>query len=241
MCKVQSGPWRGLVVSALVLASSGASAEPVALDRVLAALPRLEAMAQLAVDDGTVPGLAIAVVHRDAVVHAKGFGLREVGRPDPVDADTVFQIASMSKPIASTVVAALVGRGTVRWDDRISELDLAFQLHDPYPSAEVTIRDLFAHRSGLPGDAGNELEAIGFGRAEVLHRLRLVPPASSFRADYSYSNAGLTAGAVAAVRPSGLSWEDASDALLFRPLGMTSTSSRHDDFLRRTKTRRAAF
>jgi len=226
--------WRGALSVALLLTASGAGAEPVARDKVLAALPRLEAMAQRAVSDGAVPGLAIAIVHQDEVVYAKGFGLREMGKPDVVDGETVFQIASMSKPISSTVVAALVSAGIVGWDGRIADLDPDFRLHDPYPSAEVTIRDLFAHRSGLPGGAGNDLEDIGFGRDAILRQLRLVPPASSFRAAYSYSNAGLTMGALAAARPTGKSWEDVAEERLFQPLGMTATSARHADFLGRT-------
>ncbi|TIN30067.1 MAG: beta-lactamase family protein, partial [Mesorhizobium sp.] len=66
--------------------------------------------------DGAVPGLAIGVVHDDKVIFLKGFGHREAGRPEPVDADTVFQIASLSKPISATVVAALVSDGVVSWD-----------------------------------------------------------------------------------------------------------------------------
>ena len=72
----------------------------------------------------------------------------------------------------------------------------------------MTLRDLFSHRSGLPGLAGNELELLGFDRDTILHRLRHVPPASSFRSKYSYSNFGLTAGGVAAARTIGMSWED---------------------------------
>ena len=74
-----------------------------------------------------MPGLAIAVVHDDEVVYLGGFGLREVGRPETVDADTVFQIASMSKPVSSTVVAKLVTEGVVAWDSRIAELEPALR------------------------------------------------------------------------------------------------------------------
>jgi hypothetical protein len=102
--------------------------------------------------------------------------VREAGKPEPVDADTVFQLASSSKPISSSVVAAIVNDGeTVTWDTRIADNDPSFQLFDAYPSQQVTIRDLFAHRSGLPGNAGNDLEALGYDRDTILHRLRLVP------------------------------------------------------------------
>jgi len=210
-----------------------ASAEPLTRERVIDALPKLEALAQAAVDGGGVPGLSIAVVYKDEVVFLAGFGVRQAGKPEAVDADTVFQIASLSKPISSTVVAALVGEGLLDWDSRVADLDPAFALKDAYPTQQLTVRDLFNHRSGLPGHAGDDLEDIGFGREEVMHRLRLVPPSSSFRAGYAYSNAGITAGALAAVRPTGKSWEDVAEERLYRPLGMTSTSSRYSDFVGR--------
>lgn len=203
-----------------------ALAQPVPRPAVEAALPRIEAMARDMVATGGVPGLAIAIVHDDALVYLHGFGLRKVGSPETVDGDTVFQIASMSKPLSATVVARLVGQRVLAWDSRIAELDPSFALHDPYVTTEVTVRDLFNHRSGLPGSAGNDLEAIGFDRPTVMHRLRLVPPSSSFRAGYSYSNAGLTAGALAAVRPTGKDWETVAEEQLFTPLGMASTSYR---------------
>lgn len=230
--------WRsrllGILCLLLGMVPMAARAQAISEDRMAAALRGLDDLARKTIETGGVPGLAIAVVHDDKVIYLKGFGRREAGKPDMVDPDTVFQLASVSKPISATVVAALVGEGLVDWDSRIANLDPGFQLHDPYPTAELTVRDLFNHRSGLPGSAGNDLEDIGFGRDEVLRRLRLVPPASSFRAGYSYSNAGLTEGAVAAAKPTGKSWETVAEEKLYRPLGMASTSSRHADFLART-------
>ncbi len=215
--------------------ASIAAAQDATEEKVNAALPKLEAYADGLVKNGEVPGLAVGVVYKDRIVYLWGFGVREegpdAGKREAVDYDTVFQIASLSKSVSSTVVAALVSRGKVAWDSRIADIDPGFRLSEAYPSAEVTVTDLFAHRSGLPGNAGNELEELGFPRNQILTRLRLVKPASSFRAGYSYSNFGLTEGAVAAARAAGLSWEDAAAQMLFEPLGMTSTSYRHDDFL----------
>ena len=227
----------GLTVLAAIALFAGvhtAAADPVPREKVMAAIPKLEALIKEVIAKGEVPGLSIAIVHQDEVVYLNGFGLREMGKPETVDPDTVFQLASLSKPISSTVVAALVSDGLVTWDSRVADLLPSFQLHDPYPTAQVTVRDLFAHRSGLPGDAGNDLEAIGFDRTEILHRLRFVPPSSSFRAGYSYSNMGITAGAVAAAAPSGKAWEAIAAEKLYDPLGMTATSSRHADFVSRT-------
>ena len=217
----------------LLLPPTVARAQTLTRDQITAALPALQAMARRAVDAGGVPGLAIAVVYNDETVYLEGFGLRDVGKPETVDADTVFQLASLSKPVSSSAVAALVSEGVVGWSSRIADLDPAFALYDPYPAAQVTVRDFFNHRSGLPGSGGDDLEDIGYGRDEVLHRLRLVPPSSSFRAGYSYSNFGFTEGAIAAAKPTGKSWEAVVEEKLFRPLGMTSSSARYVDFLAR--------
>ncbi len=228
--------YRGMMLLAFAVLTASlvpAYAEPLDRVRVIAALPKLEALAQRTIETGGVPGLSIAVVYKGEVVYLKGFGLREAGKPDLVDKDTVFQIASLSKPISSTIVAAVVSEGLVDWDTRIADLDPSFALKDAYPTQQLTVRDLFNHRSGLPGTAGDDLEDIGFGRDVVISRLRLVPASSSFRAGYAYSNAGIAAGAIAAVKPTGLSWEDAAEAKLYGPLGMTSTSSRYSDFVAR--------
>jgi CubicO group peptidase (beta-lactamase class C family) len=102
-----------LLAGTAPLAAHGQSVEHATKDKVLAALPALETMAQRIVDEDQVPGLSIAVVYRDEVVYLKGFGIREEGKDEAVDADTVFQLASLSKPLASTAVAALVGEGAV--------------------------------------------------------------------------------------------------------------------------------
>lgn len=216
------------------LLSTSVAAQPVTREKVLAALPGLKTLAEQTIAKGEVPGLSIAVVHGDEVVYLGGFGVRRSGASDKVDADTVFQLASLSKPISATVVATLVGDGHVSWDSRIRDIDPGFALHDPYPTAEVTIRDLFAHRSGLSGSVGNDIEELGYSQGEILQRLRLAKPAFSFRGGYAYSNFGLTEGAVAAARVSGKGWEEAAEDRLYKPLGMASTSSRYRDFVART-------
>src|SRR5947207_15879588 len=106
------------------------------------------------------------------MVYAKGFGVRDVNTKATVDADTVFQVASVSKSIGSTVVAALVGEGNITWDSKLSVLDPTFEMFDPWVTREITIRDMYAQRSGLPAHAGDLLEDLGFTCAEILHRLR---------------------------------------------------------------------
>ena len=102
-------------------------------DQVMRGVAALQGAAQAAIDQGEVPGLSVAIVWKDEVGYMGGFGVRVAGRPEKVDADTVFQLASCSKPISSTVVAALVSDGVLSWDSHIADLDPAFQLADAYP------------------------------------------------------------------------------------------------------------
>jgi CubicO group peptidase (beta-lactamase class C family) len=198
--------------------------------QVEAALPQLQKLAEDALQRSGIPGMAIAVVYMDEIIYLKGFGVREEGTPAAVGPDTVFQLASLSKPIAATVVAALVGDGVVAWDDPVTRHDPGFEMYDPWVTRQVTLRDMLAHRSGLPDHAGDLLEDIGYDRAEILRRLRCQKPDSSFRSHYAYTNFGFTEAAVAAAMASGKSWEDLSAERLYRPLGMTHASSRFADF-----------
>jgi CubicO group peptidase (beta-lactamase class C family) len=172
----------------------------------------------------------VGIVYQDKVVYLKGFGVRKAGEPAPVDTETVFQLASMSKAIASTVVAVLVSQHKVSWDDKIADIDPEFKLSDASVSAKVTIRDLMSHRSGLPTSAGDELETLGFSRPEILHQMRLIPLVGEFRKSYAYCNFGFTEGGIAAAKRAGEPWEALSDDLLFKPLGMKTTSYRWSDY-----------
>ena len=200
--------------------------------RVQRAIDALPGIIDDLLERSGVPGLAVAVVHGDEVRYAEGFGVREIGTDAEVTADTVFQIASVSKPLSATAVAAVIGDGEIGWDTRISELLPGFQFSDPVVTERATIADAFSHRTGLATGAGDDLEDLGFDQATILERLRL-QPLDAFRASYHYSNFGLTVGAEAVAASQGQEWADLVAERVFEPLGMTSTSARHDDFLAR--------
>jgi CubicO group peptidase (beta-lactamase class C family) len=202
------------------------------------AVAKLDGIAEDLMKSSGIPGMAVAVVHGGKTVYAKGFGVKDVNRPadDPankVDPDTVFQLASVSKPIGATVVAHQVSQNAISWDTPVTEKLPWFALSDPVATKMVTVGDLYAHRSGLPDHAGDQLEDLGYDRRYVLERLRQLPLAP-FRISYAYTNFGLTAAAEAVAVASGKSWEDLSDEVLYRPLGMTSTSSVFADYEART-------
>jgi CubicO group peptidase (beta-lactamase class C family) len=224
------------------LPGSGASAQraktshadaPVTPEKLRAAIPLLDAYAQNIVESGAIPGFSIGVVYNDQVVYLKGFGALKAGKPDRIDADTVFQLASLPKPISSTVISALVTEGKVTWDDPLVKHDPGFRMHDPALTPLVTIGDMFSHRSGLYGQAGNDLEQLGYSQQAILERLPVLANAYPFRQDYQYSNYGLTQGAIAAAMTVSQPWPDVAASKLYAPLSMTSTSSRYSDFASR--------
>jgi CubicO group peptidase (beta-lactamase class C family) len=212
-------------------AASPAATGRVPPERVVLAAERVPMLARQILAQTGVPGMSVAVVYGDAVAFLGGFGVRQLGGDAVVDADTVFQLASVSKSIAATVVAAVVGDGTVEWTSRMADVDPGFALWDAWPTQQVTLTDLFAHRSGLRDHAGDLLEDLGFDRDDVIHRLRYLEPEYSFRAGYAYTNFGVTAAAVAVAKAAGASWEDLSAARLYAPLGMVHTSSRFADYM----------
>lgn len=199
------------------------------IDTALAALDGIVAHAMA---ETGVPGVAVAVVTSKEVLYAKGFGVREVGKPEPIDTDTVFLLASVSKPIASAVVAGVVGRGLIAWDDPVSRYNPAFALSDPFVTKNATFADLMSHRSGLRTGSGDLLEDLGFDRAYILGHL-VAQPLDPFRSTYHYSNFGYTMGGEAAAVAAGTDWERLAEEVLFGPLGMKTASYRHADYLAR--------
>jgi CubicO group peptidase (beta-lactamase class C family) len=193
------------------------------------AVARLDGLAEELMKKSGVPGMAVAVVHGGKTVYAKGFGVKDVRSGEKVDADTVFQLASLSKSVSGTVVAQQVGANAVSWDTPIVSKLPWFALSDPVVTQMVTVGDMLSHRSGLPDHAGDMLEDIGYDRRQVLDRLRQLPLAP-FRISYAYTNFGFTAGAQAVADSAGKPWDVLADEVIFAPLGMASTSYRFADY-----------
>lgn len=212
--------------------ASGDEEAPVPRAQIDAAIAQLDTLVNQLMTTTGVPGMSVAVVRDLHPVYVKGFGTRRVGSGLPVDADTVFQLASVSKPVGAMVVAHQVGTGSVSWDTPVRAHLPWFALADQEVSEQVTIGDLYAHRSGLPDHAGDLLEDMGYDQTAVLQRLRYLPLAP-FRRSYAYTNFGLTAAAVSVASAAGVDWATLSERALYQPLGMASTSSRYADFIAR--------
>jgi CubicO group peptidase (beta-lactamase class C family) len=137
-----------LTLLVLLASTARAAIDPENFQR---ALSQIQDLARQAVNSSNVhvPGLSIAVVYNGSVQYTGGFGVREIGFNDSVSADTVFRLASMSKPVSSTIVAAMVSASNLTWTSKTNVPNNVAQYSDPWISAELTIADGFSHRSGL--------------------------------------------------------------------------------------------
>lgn len=194
-------------------------------------LKEIEVYAAKARQDWRVPGFAMAIVKDDSVVFAKGFGVRELGKPTTVDDHTLFAIASNSKAFTSAALAILVDEGKIKWNDPVTKYLPWFQMYDPWVTREMMVRDLLCHRSGLATFGGDLLwYGSTYSREEVVRRIRYLKPTSSFRTQYGYQNIMfLTAGLVIEA-VTGKSWDDFIKKRFFGPLGMTTSNTSVKDF-----------
>lgn len=156
--------------------------------------------------DWELPGLAVAVVYRDEVIFARGFGVKELGRDDPIDAETLFQIGSVSKSFAAGAIGALVDDGLVQWDDPIVTHLPWFRVQDPWITRSMTIRDILSHRSGMPGDAYPVLAVMD--AREAAERLRLPDNQAPLRQGYRYSNQGYGVAGLVVEAATGMTWSE---------------------------------
>ena len=171
-----------------------------------------------------VPGISVAVIKDDKVIHAKGYGLRSLAGKEKVDENTLFGIASNSKAFTAAALGMLVDEGKISWDDKVTQYIPEFKLYDPWVTNEFTIRDLLTHRSGMGLGAGDLMmfpDSNNFTRKDIIHNLRYLKPVSSFRTKYDYdNNLYIVAGEVIRVA-SGLPWEEFIEQRIMQPLGMT--------------------
>lgn len=178
-----------------------------------------------------VPGIALTIVKDGKVVVAKGYGVRKLGESTPVDARTLFGIASNTKAFTATALGLLVEEGKLEWNAPVVRYLPWFQLSDPYVTRELTVRDLLVHRSGLGLGAGDLLwwPPSNYNRKEIARRLRHIPPATSFRSAYAYDNVLYLIAGELIETISGQTWEDFVASRILAKVGMTGSNVRHSE------------
>ena len=191
--------------------------------RIPDALDGLDAYIAESMPDWDIPGLAVAVVHEGEVVFARGFGVKEVGRDDPVEAGTMFQIGSVSKSFAAAAIGALVDEGLATWDDPVIQHLPWFRVKDPWITGQITLRDLLSHQSGMPGAAYPVLAVVG--ARETAEGLRLLDNQAPLRAGYRYSNQAYGVAGLVVEAAAGMSWGAWVRERLLEPLEMQDTGT----------------
>jgi len=217
---MRTGTWWCALIAALSFAPLSAGA----IDREPAPLRGFDAYVRHEMTIWRVPGLAVAIVDKDHVILEKGFGVRTVGSPGRVDVHTLFGIASDSKAFTTVALGILKDRGKLDWDDPVTRFLTGFQLYEPYPTREVTIRDLLTHQTG---DCGADFLWYGSNntRAEIIRKLRLLKPRYGFRRRYCYSNNMVMAAGQIIPAITGIQWDAFVEQNIFAPLDMTESNT----------------
>jgi CubicO group peptidase (beta-lactamase class C family) len=224
-CAAPAKPFPTLVRSA---ASSVLLALPLLLLAPAPAAPgpvdakAIDAIVQRALQSWHVPGVAVAIVRGDQVVYLKGHGLRDLDSGEPVTPDTLFAIGSCTKAFTSTALAILVDEGKVSWDEPARRHVPFFHLSDPQADADVRLRDLLCHRTGL---ASHNLlwYHSPFSAEEQVRRAAHLPLDKPFRSAFQYQSTMYSAAGLAVRAAAGMPWDAFVQRRLLDPLGMRRT------------------
>lgn len=176
------------------------------------------------------PGIAVAIVEHGKTTLAKGWGVRKIGEPAKVDADTIFQTGSTGKAFTAAALAILVDQGKIGWDDKVIDHMAWFRMYDPWVTREITVRDLLVHHSGLGLGAGDLLFVPrgSLSRKETVKRLAYIKPATSFRSGYAYDNVLYTVAGQLIEEVSGRTWEDFMAQEVLKRGGMRSATATYE-------------
>jgi CubicO group peptidase (beta-lactamase class C family) len=169
-----------------------------------------------------VPGVAVAIVRDDQITYLKGHGVRERGSEEAVTPDTLFPIASCTKAFTTTALAMLADEGKMEWDDPVKDHLKWFKLSDPLADAQVTMRDLLTHRTGL-GSHDLLWYRSPWERDEIIRRIGKARPKHPFRSTFQYQSTMFAAAGAALEAISTKKWDEFVQKRIFDPLGMTAS------------------
>ncbi len=215
--------WRTVMLLLIAVAQPAQSAT---------SLDDLQRYVQQTLPAWQTPGLSLALVKDGKVLLARGFGIRAVGNAAEVDENTLFGIGSCSKAFGSASVAALVGDGTVAWDERLRKYMPELALWDPWVTEHITVRDMLSHRTGTSLNVEDRGIPTIRGPEEWIQRLRVETPVAEFREKYVYSNAMYVAAALMVERITSRDWNNFAAERLWHPLQMGRTNGSYEQTLR---------
>lgn len=178
-----------------------------------------------------IPGVAVAIVQGGKVVFEKGFGVRELGKKDAVTPDTLFRVASMSKPLTSLLMARLVDEGKLSWDTPAAQILPSFAVGDPDLTKRIAMKHTVCACTGLPRqDMETVFDGAGKTAEQLVAGLQAMKPTTAFGETFQYSNRLVAAGGYLAARaaepkkPLDEAFQAVMMDRIFGPLGMKRTT-----------------
>ncbi len=180
-----------------------------------------------------IPGAAVAIVKDGKILVSKGYGVADIQTGKPVDASTLFMVASNSKAFTGTAIAMLEEEGKLNLDDPVRQYLPWLDLYDDCATEMVTIKDMLTHRIGLQTFQGDFLHwGSDLSRKELLERMDVHEPQYNFRDGYGYCNMGFVAAGEIIPEVTGKSWDDYIAQEIFRPLKMNRSSTTYSALLK---------
>ncbi|WP_132986460.1 serine hydrolase domain-containing protein [Luteimonas terricola] len=219
--QVKAAPAVPVVAGPAPMLPPGTTPMPLATDFDVA---RFEAMAQMVVANQRVPGLAMAIVHKGEVLSARGYGITDVSAAEPVDAHTVFRLASLSKPFAGTVTGLLVAEGSLRWDSNVADFMPALRFSNPEAAGKLTVADVLSHRVGLGRNTYDRDIERNADYRTLVQRFADAPMTCDVGECYSYQNVAFSLVGDVVFAATGQFFSEAVAGRIFKPLGMNDAS-----------------
>ncbi|MDR3227012.1 MAG: serine hydrolase, partial [Prevotellaceae bacterium] len=192
---------------------------------------KIDSVVSVVMSDWKIPGMAVAILKNNEVIHKKGFGTKSPEEFLPINENTVFQIGSVSKSFTAAMIAMLVDEGKLKWNDKIIEHLPDFKMYDSLATKSLLVKDIMTHRTGLRAQAGTYIPNLGYDRDDIYKMLAYMKPRSEIRSAYAYNNITFVIAAKLIEKYTEKSWEENIRERIFQPLGMTSSSVNEDGFL----------
>lgn len=204
---------------------------------------RLDKYIEEVSESWSLKGIVVMIGDEHKVLHSKCLGYRDVRAQEqiPMDEHTVFQIASVSKSFTTALVATLVDEGKIKWEDRVIDILPDFQMSDPWITKNATIKDFCCHRTGLKDFNGSSGARLGYSKSEMMHLMKYIQPAFSFREGYLYNNMAFVIPALVVEKVTGKSWQQNVRERLYEPLEMSESMFRGESYAAAFADKRASW
>lgn len=179
-----------------------------------------------------IPGVAVLVVKDGKIIVAKGYGVKELGKDDKVDENTLFMIGSNTKAFTGTLLALLENDGKLKLEDKVLKYLPDFKRKDSWETKELNLVDIVSHRMGLATFQGDFMYwTSDLSSDEVIEKFGMLTPKYDFRTKYGYTNAGYAIAGKIIEKVSGLTWAEFLKEKIFKPLRMNRSVPLSEDFI----------